>query len=563
MPKINFPSVQYQGVGGLSPGRSVLDLSHAYSVDMKFGYLYPIVAEECVPGDVIRFGADVVARMNPSIVPFMHEVNISWHAFFVPNRLVWPKVDGSGDDWESYIVGETWDPDAGEFVPVTAVLPVWDYTDPDYYAKGSIYDYFGFQPGVVPAVGSRPHALWNRAYQLIWNEWYRDEDLQDPVDITSFSASGTPLVSALEKDYFTSARPFQQKGISPAIPITGVTNAVFDFGSDWLGVYGPSSSGDGGASSGNVTRGDVSVSAPAPISNFERVNAGGVVTNGYFSVHGLSNGGAIPVEGDSFLSLSNTVDFADASTINMADLRLNMQIQKYLERNARAGNRYTEWLQSHYGVSPRDERLQRPEYLGGGKTPVIISEVLQTSQTATTPQGTLAGHGISVDRSQVVSGYRVQEFGTFMVIARILPRTMYTQGVHRRAIRNSPYEFYHPEFAHLAEQAVTKGELFVNGVNDNEVFGYQARYQEYRTRNSVAVGEMRDTLKMWNLGRAFSAVPSLNEDFISVTDSQRSQWMNRAYAVTTQSPFIVSFGNRIIMSRPMPGLPEPGLMDHF
>lgn len=560
MPKINFPSVQYQGVGGLSPGRSVLDLSHAYSVDMKFGYLYPIVAEECVPGDVIRFGADVVARMNPSIVPFMHEVNISWHAFFVPNRLVWPKVDGSGDDWESYIVGETWDPDAGEFVPVTAVLPVWDYTDPDYYAKGSIYDYFGFQPGVVPAVGSRPHSLWNRAYLMIWNEWYRDEDLQDPLDITGFLSTGTPLQSALEKDYFTSARPFQQKGISPAIPISGLTNAVFDFGNTGepaLNVFFGSSSNQ---YIGNRLTGD-RAGGTGVVSDLKTADTN-AANDSPFSVGGVDPTGTY-MRPDTLFSNNNTVDFADASTINMADLRLNMQIQKYLERNARAGNRYTEWLQSHYGVSPRDERLQRPEYLGGGKTPVIISEVLQTSESAGTPQGTLAGHGISVDRSQVVSGYRVQEFGTFMVIARILPRTMYTQGVHRRAIRNSPYEFYHPEFAHLAEQAVTKGELFVNGVNDNEVFGYQARYQEYRTRNSVAVGEMRDTLKMWNLGRSFSAVPSLNEGFISVTDSQRTQWMERAFAVTSEAPFLVSFGNRIVMSRPMPGLPEPGLMDHF
>ena len=196
----------------------------------------------------------------------------------------------------------------------------------------------------------------------------------------------------------------------------------------------------------------------------------------------------------------NTIDFSQASTINVSQLRFVIQVQKYLERNARGGNRYTEWLQSHYGVSPSDARLQRPEYLGGAKMPVIISEVLQTSQSATTPQGTLAGHGISVARKGVVDGYRVQEFGVFMVIARILPRTMYTQGVHRRAIRNSPYEFYHPEFAHLSEQAVTKGELMVDGVHDNEIFGYQARYQEYRTRNSVAVAEMRDTLKQWNLG---------------------------------------------------------------
>lgn len=529
MPKANFPQLQYQGVGGLSPGRSVLDLSHAYSVDMDFGRLYPIVAEECVPGDVVKFSADVVARMNPSIRPFMHEVNISWHSFFVPYRLVWPKVDQSGDDWESYIVGETWDPVESEFVPVTAVLPVWDYTDPLNYDTGSLYDYFGFEPGHVPLVGSRPHALWQRAYNLIWNEWYRDQDLQLYLDINT---NYRLLNSALEKDYYTSCRPFQQKGISPAIPVTGA--ALFS--------------------------GDVPLASPSAFGGATISTDGANLVNNddtntkLFVKPGAS--GALPGLNDNVL---------DGVGVNMADLRLSMQIQKYLERNARAGNRYAEWLRSHYGVSPRDERLQRPEYLGGGKVPVIVSEVLQTSGTVDegTPQGTLAGHGLSVARRDTVSGYRVDEFGVFMVIARILPRTMYTQGVHRRAVRNSPYEFYHVEFAHLPEQAVTRAELKVNGVNDNEVFGFQARYQEYRTRNSVAVGSMRTDLDFWNLGMSFGSAPSLNENFISVTDARRTAWMERAFAVTNEAPFICTFGNRIVMSRPMPGLPEPGLMDHF
>lgn len=541
MPQVNFPDVQYQGVGGLTPGRSVLDLSHAYSADVRFGKLVPIVAEECVPGDVVRYGMSMVARMNPSVVPFMHEVNISWHCFFVPHRLVWPKVDQTGDDWESYIVGAIWDPTSGEFIENSATLPVWDYTDPTYYAKGSLYDHLGFQPAVVPVAGSRPHALWSRSYALIWNEWYRDEDLQEQVDVTDPIAG--LFDSAMEKDYFTSARPFQQKGISPALPITGIGGAVFD---DNIGLVYPAVS----AANQSSLNSNSANAQPFNADTKAALEAGWVPDDS-------------PGVGEFGLN-DNTIDFSEASSVNMAELRLNMQIQKYLERNARAGNRYAEWLRAHYGVSPRDERLQRPEYLGGGKVPVIISEVLQTSQTGTTPQGTLAGHGIAVERSGSIDGYRVEEFGTFMVIARILPRTMYTQGVHRRAIRNSPYEFYHPEFAHLAEQAVTKGEIYVTGTStDNEVFGFQARYQEYRTRNSLAVGEMRDTLKQWNLGRAFSAQPSLTDEFISVTDAQRSQWMTRAFAVTNQAPFLVTFGNRLTMSRPMPGLPEPGLMDHF
>lgn len=537
MPKPNFPDLQYQGVGGLSPGRAVLDLSHAYSVDALFGKLIPIVAEECVPGDVVKYACDCLARMNPSIVPFMHEVNVSYHCFFVPYRIVWPKVDETGDDWESYIVGATWDAATDEFVENSAVLPVWDYTSTTYYAKRSLYDHFGFQPAVVPAVGSRPHSLWSRAYAMIWNEWYRDQDLTEKVDITAPIAS--LFDSALEKDYFTSARPFQQKGIAPALPISGIGSAVFD---DDVSIF-------------------VNNQAPGA---FTPLSLGGANPHGVSNVAGTDLLFAPKPATGGFAGLDdNTIDFSEATSINISDLRLSVQIQKYLERNARAGNRYTEWLQAHFGVSPKDSRLQRPEYLGGGKLPVIISEVLQTSQSNLTPQGTLAGHGIAVGRNQVVSGYRVDEFGVFMVMARVLPRTMYTQGVHRRAVRNSPYEFYHTEYAHLSEQAVTRGELFVNGTNDNDVFGFQARYQEYRTRNSIAVAEMRDTLKQWNLGRAFSGTVALSTQFVTVDDTQRTQWMTRAFAVTSQAPFILTFGNRIVMSRPMPGLPEPGLMDHF
>lgn len=537
--RTNFPELQYQGVGGLTPGRAVLPLGHAYSVDMKFGKLYPIVAEECIAGDVVKYNCDVIARMNPSIVPFMHEINITWHAFFHPFRLSWPKVDQTGDDWESYIVGDTWDPDSGTFVTNSAELPLWDYSAANNYAKDSLYDYLGFQPGVVPPTGHRPHQLYQRTYVEIFNEHYRDEDLVARLDPTV--PLWKLLDSALEKDYFTSARPFQQKGISPALPVTGIGQAVFD--------------------------GDVDTGWPSwqgSVTGTFNLHAPGNLPGDSNTEQALEKGRALKAGVTGFGLDDNTVDFTEASTVNISDLRLSIQIQKYLERNARGGNRYTEWLQSHYGVSPSDARLQRPEYLGGGKIPIIVSEVLQTSMTSTTPQGTLAGHGIAVGRSNVVDGYRVKEPGIFMVIARILPRTMYTQGVPRRAIRNSPYEFYHPEFAHLSEQAVTKGELFVTGTStDNDIFGFQARYQEYRTRNSIAVNEMRDTLKQWNLGRSFDTQPTLSESFISVTDSQRTQWMNRSFAVTSQAPFIVSFGNQVLLSRPMPGLPEPGLMDHF
>ena len=255
---------------------------------------------------------------------------------------------------------------------------------------------------------------------------------------------------------------------------------------------------------------------------------------------------------------NNTIDLSTATTFNVADLRLAFQIQKWMERNARAGARYTESLQAHFGVSPRDERLQRPEYIGGSKTPVIVSEVLQTSSTdATSPQGNMAGHGVSV-ASTFCGKYRATEHGLIMGIMSIMPRTMYQQGMDRQWLRRSRYDFYFPEFANLSEQAILNCELYAtsNEATNKAIFGYQGRYDEMRTKRNMVCGQMRSTFDYWHLGRIFSTAPALNSTFLLCVPDKR------IFAVPSEPGFIVQFANLIKAWRPMPIQSDPGLIDH-
>ena len=257
---------------------------------------------------------------------------------------------------------------------------------------------------------------------------------------------------------------------------------------------------------------------------------------------------------------NNTVDLSTASTFDIADLRLAFQIQKWMERNARAGVRYTEFLRAHFGVSPRDERLQRPEYIGGSKAPCIISEVLQTSSTdATTPQGNLAGHGITV--SDAYCGkYHAQEFGLIIGIMSIMPRSAYSQGIDKQWLRKTKYDFYFPEFANLSEQAILNAEICATGTSSHnqDIFGYQGRYDEMRTKNSQIVSGMRTTFDYWHLGRQFNtgSPPVLNGDFIKCVPRKD------IFAVPSEPGLIINFANIIKSFRPLPYMAVPGLIDH-
>ena len=495
----------YAHVGGLNPRRSVFDLSYEKKLTCDMAQLIPVMCDEVVPGDFFQIGNQAVVRFQPLVAPILHEINMYVHYFFVPYRLLW-------DDWEDFISGGV----DGSF---SDPIPEWEPTDT---TEGSLWDFFGFPVGVDPD-GAYPIDFLRRAYNLVFNEYYRDENLQAEVALTN----ETILNRAWEKDYFTSSLPWQQRGTAPALPISGTTHATFN-GSGYQA---------GDASFANL----VLYTQAGTIPHLGHATAG---TDALLK---------------SWLN-NNTVDLSTASTFDIADLRLAFQIQKWMERNARAGVRYTEFLRAHFGVAPRDERLQRPEYIGGSKAPCIISEVLQTSSTdATSAQGNLAGHGITV--SDAYCGkYHATEFGLIIGIMSIMPRSAYSQGIDRQWLRKTKYDFFFPEFANLSEQAILNAEICATNSDTHnlDLFGYQGRYDEMRTKNSQIVSGMRTTFDYWHLGRQFNTAspPVLNEDFIKCVPRKD------IFAVPSEPGLIVNFANIIKAFRPIPYMAVPGLIDH-
>lgn len=501
----------FNRTGSLFPGRSMFDLSYDKKFTCDMGQLIPIMCDEVVPGDFLKIGNQAVIRFQPMVAPMLHEVQMFTHYFFVPNRLMWNNAHP--DNWETFITGG---PD-GAHAPT---LPTWIPGDDSI---GSLWDYMGFPTGVDPAAGSYPVDFPRRAYNMVYNEYYRDENLIAEVALTN----ETILNRCWEKDYFTSALPWQQRGTAPSLPISGTTTAVFNGA-----LY---------------TAGDSSTGGLA------------MYRNGALDPH-VGND-TFPNVGTDFKDWvnDNSIDLSSATTFDVSDLRLAFQIQKWLERNARAGVRYTEFLGAHFGVNPRDDRLDRPEYIGGSKTPVIVSEVLQTSSTdATTPQGNLAGHGIGV--SDAYCGkYKVKEFGVIIGIMSIMPKPVYMQGINRQWLKSTKYDYYFPEFANLSEQAVTNAEIFVtdgNAATNTTVFGFQGRYDELRTKQSMICGLMRTDFDYWHMARDFAVVPTLNSTFVTCNPTKR------IFAVEAEPGLMVSFANIIKAFRPLPLSAEPGLIDH-
>lgn len=489
--------IPFKSVGSIRPGMSVFDLSYTKTFTADMGQLIPVMADEMVPGDIFSVGNQSVIRFQPLVSPILHEINAYVHYFFVPYRLLW-------NGWEDFISGGV----DGSNNSVLPTIPL------NAKIIGSLTDYLGFPTGVAFTASSVPLSFPRDAYNLIYNEYYRDETLQPEVALNN----NYILPRNWEKDYFTSALPWQQRGTSPALPISGTTHAVWGAALA-SGTY-------------NVTPAGTFQTATPPNYRPKDVDTKGLLD-------------------------ANTIDLSSATTFNVADLRLVFQIQKWMERNARGGVRYTEFLHSHFGVSPRDERLQRPEYVGGSKSPVIVSEVLQTSETATSPQGNMAGHGISAS-STFCGKYRATEYGVMVGIMSVMPRTMYQQGVNRQWLRRTKYDFYFPEFANLSEQAVTNAELYVSGVDndDKKIFGYQGRYDEMRTKQNQVCSQMRDTFSYWHLGRKFASQPSLNSSFIQCVPRKD------IFAAPNEPGLIIQIANLIKAWRPMPIQSNPGLIDH-
>lgn len=463
-------------------------------MSLKMGKLVPILLHEILPGDSFRVRSEIMMRLAPMIAPVMHRVNVFTHYFFVPSRLLW-------SEFKDFITGGR----EGTSAPVHPFFAATDALGPqlDLMDVGSLSDYLGLPicPDTASGVADpRFSVLPFRAYQLIWDEYYRDQNVSASLDIATTSgniASGelvklmTLRDRAWEKDYFTSCLPWAQRGDEVLIPLEAEVTY-----SDEAMIYRSDNDNPFPASQ------DIAVSSTTD---------GRIAGTGYTGPSRIEN-----IDG-----ISNAV-----VTIN--DLRTSVQLQKWLENNARGGARYIEQILIHFGVVSSDARLQRPEYLGGGKQPVTISEVLSTAQVELTedelPQGNMAGHGVSVGRS---NGFqrRFEEHGYVVGVMSVLPRTAYQQGIPRHFTRFDKYDYFWPEFAHLGEQAVLNKELFWDpdgGVDNlNETFGYQSRYAEYKYQPSSVHGQFRTTKSFWHMGRIFTATPQLNAAFITADPTKR------------------------------------------
>lgn len=549
----------FQSVGALHPGKNAFDLSYEKKFTCDFGQIIPVCFQELSPGDIFKITASTVLRLQPLIRPIMHEISIFLHYFFIPIRLIW-------ELWEQFITG-------GEDGNDNTPLPVWTGST----AKYSLYDYFNMGPLNYSSTDWNPLDFAIRCYNITYNEFFRDENLIDEVDLLQPNV----LNRAWTKDYFTSALPFQQRGTSPSFPISGNLNMILDPNADPnLAVYYSRlrSTMDNTPTPANP--------GPLPIGGTPQTRYEGFDGTGSSAAGALGPGNTGPsgqyynsglytgLEARSLIPWLNSNTKLDDSDLKLLadinDIRQAVQIQKWLERNARAGVRYTEFLQAHFGVSPRDERLQRPEYIGGAKTPIIVSEVLQTSSTdATTPQANLAGHGISANRTRIGS-YRATEYGYILGLMSIMPRPAYQQGIPRILLRRDRYDFYFREFANLSERAIYNAEICALNNNDTYnggVFGFQGMYDELRVNHDEVSADMRDDFDEWHLGRIFDTnnPPELNQSFIEC-DSQTggsANQLKRIFAVPSERGLVVNHANHITAIRPMPIIPEPGLMDHF
>lgn len=532
--------------------RTKFDRSHVYKTTFDSGKLIPVFVDEVLPGDTCKLSVKYFSRLATPIKPIMDNIYLDWFFFFVPNRLVW-------NHWQNFCFEQEDPDDSTDYVcPTTSLVGAKDDT---LHGVGTLWDYFGLPTGLTNTI-SGINALPFRGVYLIYNEWFRDENLQKSVKIEKGDSNEVFDVKRANEqpewlqgipesycpcpprgkrhDYFTSALPWTQKGPGVEISLTGNAPVIGD--GKRLGL-----SPSGAANSVGYL----------DMSN----NVGAMLRNDDGSEWG--KGGQAFVTSDKTKS-GLLADLSDVSAITINGLRTAFQMQKFYERLARGGSRYTEVLRSFFGVVSPDARLQRPEFLGSFTKMMNINPIAQTSSTNdTTPQGNLSAYGVTgakfhgFTKSFVEHGY---VFGFCCARADLT----YQQGINRMWTRSTVYDWYWPTFAHLGEQAILLKEIYATGdiEQDNSVFGYQERYSEYRYKPSVICGKFRSNIKgnldVWHLSQYFETAPKLNPEFI-----QEDVPIKRIVAVPSEPQFLIDIGFKYITVRPMPMFGTPGLVDHF
>lgn len=527
----------------LDISRSKFERSHTIKTSFNVGDIIPFYVDEVLPGDTFQIDTSKVVRLQTPITPFMDNIYLDTYYFFVPNRIVW-------EHWKQF-QGENTE---------SAWLPTTEYTVPQIvapeggFAEGTIADYFGIPTKVS---GLSVNALPFRAYALICNEWFRDQNLCDPLNIplsdatvtgvntgtfvTDVAKGGLPYKAAKYHDYFTSALPAPQKGSDvaiglagdiPVIPKAGVSNTA-SASLSWANMPGMTPDGTVLTSDGSVT---------------------GLVAEQYSNV---SQHQVYP---------SNLVGtLSETSAISINELRLAFQMQKLLEKDARGGTRYIEILKSHFGVTSPDARLQRPEYLGGNRVPISVSQTIQTSQTTQdSPLGDTGAYSLTVDsHSDFTRSFTEHGFVIGLMVARY--DHTYQYGLERQWSRKTRFDYYFPVLANIGEQAIKNKEIFAAGTAaDDEVFGYQEAWADYRYKPSRVTGEMRSnsskTLDFWHVADKYSELPKLSAAWIFEDKSN----VDRVLEVTSQvaNQLFADIFIRNYTTRPMPLYSIPGLVDH-
>lgn len=576
--KIRVRGHRFSDAPAMYMKRTKFDRSHVYKTTFNSGKLIPVFVDEVLPGDTTRMSVNYFARLATPIKPIMDNIYLDWFFFFVPNRLVW-------EHWQNFCF-EQEDPDESTdyVIPTVAVAG-----NSENAYIGSLWDYFGLPvntSGNLSGISALPF----RGVYLIWNEWFRDENLQKSVKIQKGDTnevlnstraaeqpswvftSGTDIVPGLacpprgkRHDYFTSALPWTQKGPGVSVGLAGTASIVDPTpGTGYLlhstanqlasiAAYGGEGSGGGtrtGKGNGSITlvnKGSSDISI-----------VGGFAGNDKNSVTMSTQAASTYLGNDSYVDLDTSSIF----TIN--SLRTAFQMQKFYERLARGGSRYTEVLRSFFGVVSPDARLQRPEFLGSFTKMVNVNPIAQTSATNdTSPQGNLSAYGVTAAKFHGFTKSFVEHGYIFGFVCARADLT-YQQGINKMWLRSTVYDFYWPTFAHLGEQAIELREIYAQGSEaDKTVFGYQERYAEYRYKPSQITGKFRSSvtggnLDVWHLSQFFKNAPTLNEEFIVENPP-----IERIIAVPSEPEFLLDIGFRYTTVRPMPMFGTPGLVDHF